>query len=113
MNNVIEVTEANFELEVLQSDLPVLVDYYAPWCGPCKMLAPALEQFAAAFAGKIKFAKLNVDNAPRLAAEHEITGVPTLILFGKGQAVNRQVGMPAPRQFKDWLEQIASETAPA
>jgi len=81
MKNIIELTEDNFETEVLRATGPVLVDFYAPWCGPCMMIAPLLEQFAADFAGKVKFAKVNIDHAPALTSEYEITGVPTLMLF--------------------------------
>ena len=104
MKNIIELTEKSFETEVLKATGPVLVDFYAPWCGPCKMLAPLLEQLAGEFAGKLKFAKLKVDDAPELSASHEITGVPTLMLFRDGKAADRVVGFPGPRQLKTWLD---------
>lgn len=107
MKNIIELTEANFEQEVLKAEGPVLVDFYAPWCGPCKMLAPLLEQLAGELAGKLKFAKLNVDDAPELAADHEITGVPTLMLFRGGNVVDRIAGFPGPRALKAWLDKAA------
>ena len=92
MKNIIELTEANFETEVLRAPGPVLVDFYAPWCGPCLMLAPLLEQFAAEFAGKIKFAKVNIDDAPALAGEYEISSVPTLMVFRDGEPVDHVEG---------------------
>ena len=104
MKNIIELTEANFEQEVLKAEGPVVVDFYAPWCGPCKMLAPLLEQLAGELAGKLKFAKLNVDDAPELSADHEITGVPTLLLFRGGNVVDQVVGFPGPRVLKAWLD---------
>jgi thioredoxin 1 len=107
MKNITELTENNFGTEVLRVSGPVLVDFYAPWCGPCKIIAPLLEQFAADFAGKVKFTKLNIDDAPGLAGEYEITGVPTLMLFRGGEAVDQMVGFAGPRQFKAWLEQAA------
>ena len=113
MKNIIELTEDNFETEVLKATGPVLVDFYAPWCGPCKMLAPLLEQFAADFAGQVKFAKLNIDQAPTLAGEYEITGVPTLMLFSGGDAVDQVVGFSGPRQFKAWLEKAANAVVTA
>jgi len=73
MKNMIELTETNFETEVLQASVPVVVDFYAPWCGPCKMLAPILEQLAPQFEGRVKFAKLNVDEAPELAGRYGST----------------------------------------
>lgn len=112
MKNIVELTESSFESEILQAQGPVLVDFYAPWCGPCKMLAPLLEQLAGEFAGKIKFAKLNVDDAPVLAARFQIAGVPTLMLFRGGQAVDQIVGLASPRSLKTWLER-ASETVSA
>ncbi len=104
MKNIIELTEKSFETEVLKATGPVLVDFYAPWCGPCKMLAPLLEQLAGEFAGKVKFVKLNVDDAPELSADHEITGVPTLMLFCGGKVVDQVVGFPGPRLLKAWLD---------
>ena len=107
MKNIIELTEKNFETEVLNATGPVLVDFYAPWCGPCKMLAPLLEQLAGEFAGKVKFAKLNVDDAPELSADHEITGVPTLMLFCGGEAGGSSRGVSWPRPLKAWLDKAA------
>jgi thioredoxin 1 len=110
MKTIIELNETNFKAEVLDAVGPVLVDFYAPWCGPCKMLAPFLEQLAVGFTGKIKFAKLNVDHAPTLAGLYEITGVPTLVLFRGGKAVDQMVGLVSPGLLKIWLEKTAGET---
>ena len=107
MKNIIELTEDSFETEVLREPQPVVVDFYAPWCGPCKMLAPLLEQLAAEFQGRVKFAKLNVDHAPELAGRYEVTGVPTLALFRGGQMVDSLVGLASPRALKTWLEDAA------
>ena len=113
MKNIIELTEDNFETEVLRATGPVLVDFYAPWCGPCMMIAPLLEQFAADFAGKVKFAKVNIDHAPALTSEYEITAVPTLMLFRGGEAVDQVVGFSGPRQFKAWLDKAANASVNA
>ena len=104
MKNVTELTTATFESDVLQSTDAVLVDFYAPWCGPCKMLAPALEQLAAEFAGRIRFAKLNVDDAGEIAGRYNITGVPTLILFRNGQPLDTLVGMAPVGALRKWLD---------
>lgn len=104
MRNIIELNENGFEQEVLKADLPVLVDFYAPWCGPCKMIAPLVEQLAAEFQGRIKFAKVNVDEAPGLAAKFDISGVPTLALFRDGQLADRMVGFKGTTAFRAWLE---------
>jgi thioredoxin 1 len=110
MKNIIELNETNFEPEVLQAAGPVLVDFYASWCGPCKMLAPFLEQLAVEFTGQMKFAKLNVDDAPELAGHYDVTGVPTLMLFRGGKAVDQMVGLLAPGLLKIWLGKAAGET---
>ncbi len=97
MKNVVELTETGFETEVRQAPGLVLVDFYAPWCGPCRMLAPLLDQLAAEFAGRIKFAKVNVDHAPTLAEDYQITGVPALLLFRNGQPVDQWSAWPRPK----------------
>ena len=111
MKNIIELNETNFESEVLKAAGPMLVDFYAPWCGPCKMLAPILEQLAGEFTGRVKFAKLNVDEAPELAGPYDITGVPTLMLFRGGKVIDRIVGLPSPRALKASLENAVREPA--
>jgi len=111
MKSIIELNETNFEAEVLKAGVPVLVDFYAPWCGPCRMLAPILEQLAAEFTGKFKFARLNVDDALELAGHYDITGVPTLMLFRGGKAIDQMVGLAAPRSLKAWLEKAVGEAA--
>lgn len=113
MKNVNELTQDSFKAEVLEAGLPVVVDFYAPWCGPCKMLAPLLEQLAGEFDGRIKFAKLNVDDAPELAGKYQVTGVPTLALFRNGEAVSGMVGLVSPKALRSWLETAASAAPPA
>ena len=92
MKNTMEIHEANFEAEVLQSAGPVLVDFWAEWCGPCKMIAPTLEEISKDFAGRLKVAKLNVDDAQSTAQRFEVMSIPTLILFKDGEPRLRIVG---------------------
>jgi thioredoxin 1 len=87
-----EVSQANFENEVLKSIEPVLVDFWAPWCGPCRMLGPVVEKVAQKFAGKAKFVKLNTDENPSLTGQYGVSGIPCLILFKGGQIADRIVG---------------------
>jgi len=88
----IELTNENFDAEVLQSELPVLVDFWATWCGPCMMLGPIVAEVAAEYAGRVKVGKVNVDNAPELAARYGITSIPALLLFNKGEVARTSVG---------------------
>ena len=113
MNNVTEVLGENFAEEVLHASVPVLVDFYAPWCGPCKMLAPILDALASEFAGKVKIVKVNVDEEPELAYRFRVTGVPTLKLFVKGAVVETFVGVVSARTLKTRLQEVAAESAPA
>ena len=86
-------TTDNFETEVIKSDLPVVVDFYADWCGPCKMMGPAVAAMEELFQGKVKVGKLNVDNAPKIAERYNVMSIPTLIFFKNGQPVETSVGL--------------------
>ncbi len=103
--NVLDVADGTFEQEVLQSDKPVLVDFWAPWCGPCKMLAPVVEEVAAEFADKLKVVKVNTDNAPQTATKFGISAIPTLILFKNGEVVDRVMGVLSKEQLVEKLNQ--------
>jgi len=95
MAKITEVSDANFEAEVLQSSLPVLVDFWAPWCGPCKAIAPIVEELAAEYDGKLKVAKLNVDNNPGTASRYGVRGIPTLLILKGGTVKDQVVGAVA------------------
>ena len=99
----IVLTEENFESEVLKSDLPVLVDFWAEWCGPCRMLAPAVEQLAEEYEGRAKVGKVNVDEQPGLAARFGISSIPTLIVFEDGKVKNTSVGVVPKSMIEDML----------
>jgi thioredoxin 1 len=107
MKTTIEINETNFESEVLQADQPVLVDFWAEWCGPCKMLAPALDQIAGEQTGRVKVAKVNVDENPALAARFGIQSIPTLLYFSGGEVKDKSVGVVAKRAIVAKLEQLA------
>ncbi len=108
MNLNMKTNTNNFEKEVLQSELPVLVDFFATWCGPCKMLGPVLDQVAKSHEGRAKVLKVDIDEDPELAERFGITAVPTLILFHRGQPVQKVMGMQSPRQLSALLDAVAS-----
>ena len=98
------VSDATFEADVLQADKPVLVDYWAEWCGPCKMIAPILDEIAKAYAGRLKVAKLNIDDNPNTPANYAVRGIPTLMLFKNGNVEATKVGALSKSQLSAFID---------
>ena len=98
------ITKDNFEKEVLNSDIPVLLDFWAAWCGPCRMLAPAVSELAREYSGKVKVGKINVDEQPELAMKFNITSIPTIIVFRDGSPVESSVGYCSKEQLEEMLK---------
>lgn len=103
-NSVIEITVANFEDEVLKSDVPVLVDFWATWCGPCKMVSPLIDELADDFSGRAKVGKINVDEQMELAEKFKVMTIPTVIVFKGGEEVEKSVGAKAKADFAQMIE---------
>ncbi|HNW44886.1 MAG TPA: thioredoxin [Elusimicrobiales bacterium] len=106
MSNEIQLTDANFETEVMKSALPALVDFWAPWCGPCRMLGPVIEELAKDYAGKVKVCKLNTDEAQDTASKYNISAIPTILIFKGGKVVNELVGMQKKEELKKLLDTL-------
>jgi thioredoxin 1 len=105
--STVAVTDASFDADVLNSDTPVVVDFWAEWCGPCKQIGPALETIAAEMAGKVKIAKINIDDNPRAPSKYGVRGIPTLMLFKNGQVAATKVGAAPKTAIASWInEQI-------
>jgi len=98
-----KVSDANFESEVLKATGPVVVDFWAEWCGPCRMIAPALEEIAGTLGDKVKIVKLNVDENPATASKYGIMSIPTLMIFKNGQLASRQVGAAPRQKLEQWI----------
>ncbi len=103
---VMEIEDNNFESEFLQSEKPVLVDFWAPWCGPCRAISPVVEELAATLGDKIKFTKCNVDNNPVTPGKYGIKSIPTLILFNSGDVVDKVIGIVAKSKLEDMLNKV-------
>lgn len=105
---VSEVTDKNFQTEVMESKVPVLVDFWAEWCGPCRMLAPVLEELASEMNGRVKIVKINIDENQEIPTQYAIRSIPTLKLFKNGELVETKVGALAKEALAEWLEGYVS-----
>ncbi len=105
-NSVVDVSDGNFEEEVINSDIPVLVDFWAPWCGPCKTIAPVVEELAAEYGGRLKVAKVNVDDNKEAAMKYNVRGIPNLILFKGGESQDQIVGAVAKQDLINAINKI-------
>jgi thioredoxin 1 len=98
------VSDSTFEAEVLRSPIPVLVDYWAQWCGPCKMIAPALDESASTYAGRLNVAKINIDENPSIPSRYHVRGIPTLMIFKDGEVVATQIGAVSKAQLATFID---------
>ncbi len=106
--NIVTLTQDNFSAEVLKASAPVLVDFWAEWCGPCKMIGPILDELAQEYSGRVKIGKVNIDDQQGLASEYGVRAIPTLLLFHEGQVADQMVGLRSKRDLKASLDRVAA-----
>lgn len=109
--NVISTDDQGFDKAVLQSDLPVLVDFWAPWCGPCRMVSPVVEELAGTYAGQMRTVKVNVDDSPSVASRYGISGIPALVFFKGGKEVAREIGAQPKARLNAAIKQVLGASA--
>lgn len=102
----VKVDNGNFQAEVMESDLPTVVDFWAEWCGPCKMIGPSLEELSEEMAGEVKITKLNIDENPDLAAQYGVRSIPTLLIFKNGEPAGMQVGAKPKSALEQWIKSV-------
>ncbi len=101
----VSVTDASFETDVLGAETPVVVDFWAEWCGPCKQIGPALEEISEEMGGRVKIAKVNIDDNPKAPSKYGVRGIPTLLIFKGGELVDRKVGADSKSGISNWIQQ--------
>jgi len=105
-DNLLHLSDAEFEEKVLKSGLPVLVDFWAPWCGPCRMIGPIIEELSGEYAGQVVFAKVNTDENPSVPTQYNVMSIPTLLLFKDGKLIDRAIGMRPKPALKQWIDGV-------
>ena len=106
--NIVALTQENFAAEVLKASTPVLVDFWAEWCGPCKMIGPVLDELAEEYAGQVNIGKVNIDEQQMLAAEYSVRAIPTILLFHQGQVADQMVGLRSKKDLKASIARVAA-----